>query len=149
MAPLVNTTGHQQRKARGTRGGKKHRGATARRALELMEQLLPDPDVQGERLIAQEMVAKKVKPDPALSDLLMKAEVNSGRGSLAQGLFEQSPGDVAKHVAMIKASGKERNLEGAVNVFNKLKQGGVQMNSMIYNCLLDACVQCGGITTAH
>merc|ERR1719298_164900 len=50
---------------------------------------------------------------------------------------------------MIKACGKEHNLEGAVSVFNKLKQGGVQMNSMIYNCLLDACVQCGDTAAAH
>jgi len=97
----------------------------------------------------EEMVTKQVKPDPALSDLLMKAAVNAGRGSLAQGLFEQSPGDVTKHVTMIKACGKEHNLEGAVSVFNKLKQGGVQMNSMIYNCLLDACVQCGDTAAAH
>merc|ERR1719450_823766 len=89
------------------------------------------------------MRPKDVKPDPALSDLLMKAAVNAGKSDLAQGLFEQSPGDVAKHVTMIKACGKEHNLEGAVNVFNKLKQGGVHMNSLIYNCLLDACVQCG------
>merc|ERR1719174_3070190 len=97
----------------------------------------------------EEMVAKQVKPDPALSDLLMKAAMQTGRGTLAQGLFEQSPGDVAKHVTMIKACGKEHNLEGAVSVFNKLKQGGVQMNSMIYNCLLDACVQCGDTAAAH
>jgi pentatricopeptide repeat protein len=97
----------------------------------------------------EEMVPKQMKPDPALSDLLMKAAVQAGRGSLAQGLFEQSPGDVAKHVTMIKACGKENNLKGAVNVFNKLKQGGVHMNSLIYNCLLDACVQCGDSEAAH
>merc|ERR1719326_2073672 len=67
------------------------------------------------------MVAKQVKPDPALSDQLMKAAVQAGRSELAEGLFEQSPGDVAKHVTMIKACGKENNLEGAVNVFNLLK----------------------------
>merc|ERR1719174_1776550 len=97
----------------------------------------------------EEMVAKQVKPDPALSDLLMKAAVQAGRSGLAESLFEQSPGDVAKHVTMIKACGKEHNLQGAVSVFNKLKQGGVHMNSLIYNCLLDACVQCGDTTAAH
>merc|ERR1719326_346765 len=44
---------------------------------------------------------------------------------------------------MIKACGQERNLQGAVRVFDKLKQKGAQMNALIYNCLLDACVQCG------
>merc|ERR1719235_1142763 len=89
------------------------------------------------------MVPKQIKPDPALSNLLMKAAVQAGRSDLSQTLFEQAPGDVAKHVTMIKACGKENNLKGAVSVFNKLKQGGVHMNSLIYNCLLDACVQCG------
>merc|ERR1719305_860495 len=97
----------------------------------------------------EEMKPNKVKPDPALSDLLMKAAMQAGRSDLATTLFEQAPGDVAKHVTMIKACGKENNLQGAVSVFNKLKQGGVHMNSMIYNCLLDACVQCGDTTAAH
>merc|ERR1719265_2683099 len=95
-----------------------------------------------------EMKPKQIKPDPALSDILMKAAMQAGRSDLAEGLFEQSPGDVAKHVTMIKACGKENNLKGAVSVFNKLKDGGVHMNSLIYNCLLDACVQCGDMDSA-
>merc|ERR550514_994898 len=96
----------------------------------------------------EQMKPQEVKPDPALSDLLMKAAIQAGRSGLAECLFEQSPGDVAKHVTMIKACGKENNLQGALSVFNKLKQGGVHMNSMIYNCLLDACVQCGDLEAA-
>jgi len=55
---------------------------------------------------------------------------------------EASPDDVRKHATMIKSCGRERNLPGAVQVFNKLKQSGVHMNALIYNCLIDACVQC-------
>merc|ERR550514_864873 len=54
----------------------------------------------------EQMKPQEVKPDPALSDLLMKAAVQAGRSELAEGLFQQSPGDVAKHVTMIKACGK-------------------------------------------
>jgi len=96
----------------------------------------------------ENMKPNQVKPDPTLSDMLMKAAMQVGRSDLAEDLFEQSPGDVAKHVTMIKACGKENNLQGAVSVFNKLKQGGVHMNSMIYNCLLDACVHCGDMDSA-
>merc|ERR1719498_232474 len=103
---------------------------------------------QACKLFEEEMLAKKLKPDPALSALIMKAATQAGRTDLTQDLFEQSPGDVAKHVTMIKNCGKEHNLNGAVNVFNKLKQGGVHMNSLIYNCLLDACVQCGDTKAA-
>ena len=146
----------QQRRTRGCRGGRKHRGARQRRIQDKegipahRQQLVYSKTLMHEAFAghAEEIEAKKVKPDPAPSDLLMKAAVNSGRGSLAQGRFEQSPGDVAKHVAMIKACGKERNLEGAVNVFNKLKQGGVHMNAIIHNCLLLAYVQCGNTAAA-
>jgi len=61
---------------------------------------------------------------------------------------EASPDDIRKHATMIKSCGRERNLQGAVQVFNKLKQTGVHMNSMIYNCLIDACVQCGDLESA-
>merc|ERR1719326_225186 len=49
---------------------------------------------------------------------------------------------------MIKACGQERNLQGAVRVFDRLKQKGAQMNALIYNCLVDACVQCGDTAAA-
>ena len=56
--------------------------------------------------------------------------------------------DISKQATMIKSCGRVRNLQGAVQVFNKLKQCGVHMNSMIYNCLIDACVQCDDLQTA-
>ena len=49
-----------------------------------------------------------------------------------QGLLQQSPGDVAKHVTMIRAehlnkdhvlSGEENNRKGTVNMLNNLEAG--------------------------
>jgi pentatricopeptide repeat protein len=65
-----------------------------------------------------------------------------------QSADEASPDDIRRHATMIKSCGRERNLQGAVQVFNKLKQSGVHMNAMIYNCLIDACVQCGDLQSA-
>lgn len=61
---------------------------------------------------------------------------------------ETPPDDIRRQATIIKSCGRERNLQGAVQVFNKLKQSGAQMNPMIYNCLIDACVQCGDLNSA-
>merc|ERR1719420_200595 len=44
---------------------------------------------------------------------------------------------------MIKACGRKHDLRGAKQAFDQLKQSGAPLSPLIYNCLLDACVQCG------
>merc|ERR1719243_62338 len=56
--------------------------------------------------------------------------------------------DISKHVAMMRARSKENDLEGAMQVFRKLQSSGVQLTSLAYNALLDACVQCGKVHVA-
>merc|ERR1719262_251615 len=72
----------------------------------------------------------------------MKSAMQCGRASLAQRVFAASSGDINKHMAMIKACSRENNLQGAIAVFEQLKTSGASLNSMIYNSLLDACIQC-------
>merc|ERR1719191_2718581 len=50
---------------------------------------------------------------------------------------------------MIKACSRESNLQGAVDVFERLKSSGASLNSMAYNSLLDACIQCGDSAQAQ
>merc|ERR1719162_2926117 len=96
----------------------------------------------------QEMVPAGVKLDSNISGVLMTCAMNSGKTELAQSLIVTSPSDVAKHVAMIRARSKENDLEGAMAVFQKMQASGVQLNTLVYNSLLDACVQCGKLNTA-
>merc|ERR1719217_1073957 len=56
--------------------------------------------------------------------------------------------DISKHVAMMRARSKENDLEGAMQVFRKLQSSGVQLTSLVYNALLDSCVQCGKVNIA-
>lgn len=56
--------------------------------------------------------------------------------------------DVSKHVAMMRARSRENDLEGAMQVFRKLQSSGVQLTSLVYNALLDSCVQCGKVNVA-
>merc|ERR1719375_1860995 len=56
--------------------------------------------------------------------------------------------DISKHVAMMRARSKEHDLEGAMQVFQKLQSSGVQLTALAYNALLDSCVQCGKVNVA-
>jgi pentatricopeptide repeat protein len=49
---------------------------------------------------------------------------------------------------MIKAHGRERDLKSATRVFNDVRSSGATLTPMIYNCYLDACVQCGDLEGA-
>merc|ERR1719163_2726095 len=75
-------------------------------------------------------------------DTLMRQQLYQLAGRPEPAPCEESPEDLAQQVKMIKTCGEEKNLQGAVRVFDRLKQKGVQMNALIYNCLIDACVQC-------
>jgi len=79
---------------------------------------------------------------------LMSAALACGRTSLVQALFDPSRVDVAQHILMIRKCAAENNLKGSMSIFNSLKEGGVDMNSIIYNTILDACVKCKDLEAA-
>jgi len=82
--------------------------------------------------------------DARMERALMNAALRCGRSELAKHLLESSPSDVAKHIAMIRSCAAEGNLQGAIDVFESLKQSGV-----VYNTVLDACVQCNDLKAAE
>jgi len=92
--------------------------------------------------------AAGVHLDAQLSGALHTCATQAGKTELAQSLFEASSSDLPKYMAMIRACGKECDLRGALAVFQKLKSGGVQLNTLVCNCVLDACVQCGKVDAA-
>lgn len=53
-----------------------------------------------------------------------------------------SKADLQHFAAMIKARAGERDGNGAKAIFEKLRLSGTSMTPLIYNCLLDALVQC-------
>jgi len=50
---------------------------------------------------------------------------------------------------MIRNCATEKNLKGAFGVFESLEQSGVDLNSVIYNTVLDACVECQDLNAAE
>lgn len=89
------------------------------------------------------------KVDPQLSGALVKAATQAGRASLAQTLAEQGSGNLQEHVTIIKACGRKQDLRGAKQAFDRLKTSGAPLSPLIYNCLLDACIQCGDMKSAE
>jgi len=87
--------------------------------------------------------------DARMERSLMNAALKCGRAHLAQNLLSASPSDIAKHIAMIRNCAAEGNLKGAVSVFQSLEQSGVDLNSVIYNTVLDACVECRDLQAAE
>jgi len=53
-----------------------------------------------------------------------------------------------KLAAAIKACARDRDMEGAQTVFNRISAGGAQLNTLLCNTFLDACVQCGDLDKA-
>lgn len=84
---------------------------------------------------------QRPRVDPRMERILMNAAVKCGRGHLAQNLLVASPSDIAKHITMIQKCAAEGDLKGAFNIIESLGKSGVDMNPIIYNTVLDACVE--------
>jgi len=89
------------------------------------------------------------KMDLQLHSALMKAATQAGRASMTQALLEQGSGNLHEHVTMIKACSRKQDLRGAKQAFDRLKTSGAPLSPLIYNCLLDACIQCGDMPSAE
>ena len=50
---------------------------------------------------------------------------------------------------MIRKCAAERNLAGAKAVFEAAETGGAELNSFVYNALVDACVECQDLRAAQ
>jgi len=87
--------------------------------------------------------------DARMERAVMNAALKCGRPHLANSLLSSSPSDIAKHITMIRNCAAENNLKGAVSVFESLERSGVDLNSVIYNTVLDACVECRDLNAAE
>merc|ERR1719238_1583512 len=72
-----------------------------------------------------------------------------GRMELAKTFMENAPCDVAKHITMIRNCAQGKDLRGAMAVFASLRVAGTTLNSVVYNTVLDACVECQDLEAAE
>merc|ERR1719330_2042589 len=66
----------------------------------------------------------------------------------AHGTLGGSNGELKRHATMIKAYARDCNFASAEKLFKGLQASGISLNPLIYNCFLDACVQCGDLDRA-
>merc|ERR1719487_738118 len=50
---------------------------------------------------------------------------------------------------MIRNHALEKNLQGAFGVFESMEQSGIDLNCIMYNTVLDACVECNDLKAAE
>jgi len=87
--------------------------------------------------------------DARMERCLMNSALRCGRSDLVQDFLDSSPSDIAKHVTMIRNCAASHDLAGAMNVFQGLRRSGVELNSVVYNTVLDACVECHDLKAAE
>jgi len=90
------------------------------------------------------MIPANLKPDPATAEALAKAAEHVERRELLAYFNEIACGDLGKQARAIRACGKEGNLQDAIKMFDALKQP----NALVYNSLIDACVQSNDMSSA-
>jgi len=96
-----------------------------------------------------EMLPRQIRPDAQLGDLMLKSAAIAGRASITKTLFDGSTGDVGRHLTMIKLCRRDGNLQGAMDIFEQLRDSGAHLSPMMYNALLDTSIHCNDPGRAH
>jgi len=90
-----------------------------------------------------------LQPDAMMYGCLMKFAVECGRTSLSHRLSEIAPSlDIQNYMSLIRAAGRDKDMERAFAVLNKLKASSFQVDAAAYNCVLDVCVSAGEMERA-
>lgn len=91
-----------------------------------------------------ELSGKGLKPDTQMCNALMEYSVQAGRAEVTKELFDSLPNaDLRSHRLMIRCAGRQKDVNTAFEVLEKLKGSGLKPDSETCNCVLDACA-CGG-----
>merc|ERR1719482_2719396 len=80
----------------------------------------------------------------------MKFAVECGRTDLSRKLSEKcSTLDIQNYMSLIRAAGRDRDVDRAFQVLAKLRESGVQLDVAAHNCVLDVCVSSGDLRRAR
>eukprot|EP00933_Yihiella_yeosuensis_P062601 TRINITY_DN65590_c0_g1_i1.p1 TRINITY_DN65590_c0_g1~~TRINITY_DN65590_c0_g1_i1.p1 ORF type:complete len:1016 (-),score=200.81 TRINITY_DN65590_c0_g1_i1:136-3183(-) len=82
-----------------------------------------------------------LQPDAMMYGCLMKFAVECGRTSLSMELSKKVPSlDIQNYMSLIRAAGRDRDVNRAFQVIAQLKETGQSVDSAAWNCVLDVCV---------
>mmetsp|Transcript_18961 Transcript_18961/g.35224 ORF Transcript_18961/g.35224 Transcript_18961/m.35224 type:complete len:1021 (-) Transcript_18961:26-3088(-) len=98
----------------------------------------------------EQILADGLEPDAIMYGCLMKFAVECGRTDLSRELFAKVPNfDIQHYMSLIRAAGRDKNIDRAFQVLQKLKESGVTADLAVYNCVLDVCVSAGDMSRAR
>mmetsp|Transcript_13146 Transcript_13146/g.23247 ORF Transcript_13146/g.23247 Transcript_13146/m.23247 type:complete len:1050 (-) Transcript_13146:71-3220(-) len=90
-----------------------------------------------------------LEPDAMMYGCLMKFAVECGRTKLSQTLADKVPHmDIQNYMSLIRAAGRDRDVNRAFGVIKQLRQGGMVADAAAYNCVVDVCIQAGDMARA-
>jgi len=91
-----------------------------------------------------------MEPDSMMYGCLMKFSVECGRTDLSRELFSKAPSlDIQNYMSLIRAAGRDKDIDRAFQVLQKLKESNVTVDNAAYNCVLDVCVGVGDMSRAR
>lgn len=98
-----------------------------------------------------QILADGLEPDSMMYGCLMKFSASCGRSDLTQQLSSKmaSSCDNYQQMALIRAAGQLKDVDKAFAVFEQIKASGIQLDSVLYNSILDVCSITGNLKRAQ
>lgn len=97
-----------------------------------------------------QIVADGMEPDNVMYGCLIKFAVECGRTDLSRDLFNKVQSfDIHNYMSLIRAAGRDKDMDRAFQVLQKLKESDVTPDVAAYNCVLDVCVGAGDLHRAR
>jgi len=100
--------------------------------------------------IYQAILDDGLKPDAVMYGCLMKFAVECGRTELSWQISQVAPQlDIQNYMSLIRAAGRDRNVNRAFELLERLKATGAALDVAVYNCVISACVSAGDLDRAR
>merc|ERR1719313_3242109 len=91
-----------------------------------------------------------LEPDSMMYGCLMKFSAACGRTDLTRQLSEKVSGcDIHHQMALIRAAGQDKDVDKAFSILEQVKAYGVQLDTVVYNAVLDVCSSSGDMKRAR
>jgi len=91
---------------------------------------------------------EETRPTNAASKTMAKTNFSRKPSGGRSPCNSQPTTDIAKQINMIRSHAADKNLPGACSVFESMEQSGIELNCIMYNTVLDACVECQDLQAA-
>jgi len=95
-----------------------------------------------------ELLECGLQPDGVTTSCLMRFALEAGRTELLSKLSEKDPSSIQGYMLRIRSAGRNKDVDGAFAILNKMRAVGLEVDGLACNCVLDACVSAGDLDRA-